>query len=101
MVCRVGSIRCVKLLKSLKKRSLEIHSTQRTTIGEDGLYPTLSAKDSGFQAKNPMMNMLTYYDDHHILLEITELIDEPFWELVPIMKKLIELGLFSIVMRES
>ena len=74
---------------------------QRTTIGEDGLYPTLSAKDSGFQAKNPMMNMLTYYDDHHILLEITELIDEPFWDLVPIMKKPIELDLFSIVMKES
>ena len=48
-----------------------------------------------------MMNMLTYYDDHHSLLEITELIDEPFWELVPIMKKLIEHGLLSIVMRET
>ena len=84
-----------------KKRSFEIHSTQRTTIGEDVLYPTLNAKDSRFQAKNPMMNMLTYYGDHHSLLEITELIDEPFWEVVPIMKKLIELGLFSIVMRES
>ena len=36
------------------------------------------------------MNMLTYCDDHQSLLEIAELIDEPFWELATIIDKLIE-----------
>ena len=69
-------------------------------LGKRGLYPTLSSKDSGMQVRT-MMNMLTYCDGDHTLLEIAELIDKPFWELVPIMKKLIEQGLLSIVMKES
>ena len=69
-------------------------------LGKRGLYPTLSSKDSGMQVRT-MMNILTYCEGDHTLLEIAELIDEPFWELVPIMKKLIEHGLLSIVMRES
>ena len=37
-----------------------------------------------------MMNMLSYCDGQNSLLDIAELIDEPFWELTPIADQLIE-----------
>ena len=42
-----------------------------------------------------MMNTLTYCDGTISLLEIAEIIDKPFWELVPIIEKLIDFNLVS------
>jgi len=58
-------------------------------LGKRGLYPTLSTKASGKQVRT-MMNLISYCDGHHSLLDIAELIDKPFWELVPIVEKLME-----------
>lgn len=58
-------------------------------LGKRGLYPTLSTKDSGKQVRT-MMNLLSYCDGKHSILEIAELIEEPFWELTPIVDQLIE-----------
>jgi len=92
------------LKKAIEIIEINVH-LESTVLGEPqlgkrGLYPTLSTKDSGVEVRT-MMNILTYCDGDLSLLEIAELIDEPFWELVPIMEKLIEHGLLSIVMRES
>ena len=43
-----------------------------------------------------MMNMITYCDGVHNLLEIANLIDEPIWDLTSILKPLIENGLITI-----
>jgi aminopeptidase-like protein len=58
-------------------------------LGKRGIYPTLSTKDSGKQVRS-MMNMLSYCDGNKSLLEIAELIDEPFWGLTTIADQLIE-----------
>jgi aminopeptidase-like protein len=58
-------------------------------LGKRGLYPTLSTKESGMRVRT-MMNILTYCDGQNSLLDIAELIDEPFWELAKLVDKLIE-----------
>ena len=68
-------------------------------LGKRGLYPTLSTRDSGMQVRT-MMNLITYCDGEHNLLEIAELIHEPFWDLIPIVENLIDNELMSIEKRE-
>ena len=63
-------------------------------LGKRGLYPTLSTKNTHKQVET-MMNILTYCDGTINLLEIAELINEPFLELVPIIEKLKEFELVS------
>jgi len=63
-------------------------------LGNRGLYPTLSTKESGRQVR-AMMNMLSYCDGQNSLLDIAELIDEPFWELFPLADKLIKQDLLQ------
>ncbi len=40
-----------------------------------------------------MMNLISYCDGTRTLLEIVYLIEEPFWELIPIVEKLVFHGL--------
>ena len=63
-------------------------------LGKRGLYPMLSTKASGNQVK-AMMNLISYCDGSLSLLEIANLIDEPIWELVPIVEKLVAHGLLE------
>ena len=83
------------------KKSIEVieqNAYFKTTVlcepqlGKRGLYPTLSTKTSYSQVRS-MMNLISYCDGTKSLLEISELINEPFWELIPIVNKLIEHGL--------
>ena len=69
-------------------------------LGKRGLYPTLSTKESGKQVRT-MMNMLSYCDGKNSLLDIAELIDEPFWEVVPLADRLIEQDLLQKVVRNQ
>jgi len=64
-------------------------------LGKRELYPKLSTKTSGEQVR-AMMNLISYCDGQNSLLEIAELIEKPFWELVPIVEKLVDNGLLSI-----
>lgn len=63
-------------------------------LGKRGLYPTLSTKASGEQVR-AMMNLISYCDGTRTLLEIANLIEEPFWELVPLIEKLVAHGLLE------
>jgi aminopeptidase-like protein len=63
-------------------------------LGKRGLYPTLSTKASGEQVR-AMMNLISYCDGSRTLLEIANLIDEPFWELMPLVDKLVAHGLLE------
>jgi len=58
-------------------------------LGKRGLYPTLSTKHPS-QSTRTMMNLISYCDGQHSLLEIAELIKEPFWDLLPMVKTLQE-----------
>ncbi len=86
------------------KKTLEIiekNVCPKTTVlgepqlGKRGLYPKLSTKTSGEQVR-AMMNLISYCDGQNSLLEIAELIEEPFWELAPIVEKLVDNGLLSV-----
>ncbi len=78
------------------KKSIEIlekNDFLKTTVicepqlGKRDLYPSLSTKESGKHVRT-MMNLISYCDGTRSLLEIAELISEPFWELVPLVDKL-------------
>lgn len=56
-------------------------------MGKRGLYPTLSTKKSSDQTR-VMMDLLTYCDGKHSVLEIAEKIDVPSWELYELIEKL-------------
>jgi len=63
-------------------------------LSKYGLYSTLSSKNLDHQIQT-MMNLITYCDGSYSLLEIANLINEPFWELIPIVNKLKANGLLS------
>jgi len=63
-------------------------------LGKRGLYPLLSTKHSDKQVRT-MMNLISYCDGSHSLLEICELIAEPFWELMIMLETLKKHGLVS------
>lgn len=85
------------------RRSIEViehNANPRVTVlcepqlGKRGLYPTLSTKTSGVQVR-VMMDLISYCDGTKTLLEIANLIDEPFWELLPLIEKLAAHGLLE------
>lgn len=61
-------------------------------LGKRGLYPTLSTKETGAQV-SAMMNLISYCDGTHTLLDIAEIIDEPVSKLVMILRPLLKEGL--------
>lgn len=65
-------------------------------LGKRGLYPTLSTKGSGDQVRT-MMNMISYCDGEHTLLDIANIIDTPAWELTDILQPLLENELIRVV----
>lgn len=67
-------------------------------LGKRGLYPTLNSKSKGSATTTTrvMMNLLSYCDGEHSLLDIAELIDQPFWELRPLLNQLVDNGLVEL-----
>ena len=63
-------------------------------LGKRGLYPSISMKGSDNEVRR-MMNLISYCDGLKSLLEIALIIDEPFWELIPIVERLVEYGLLE------
>lgn len=80
---------------------LELDSYPQVTVfcepqlGKRGLYPTVSTKTSGDSVRL-MMNMISYSDGKHSLLEISELCEVPLRELWPIVEKLKEYELLEL-----
>ena len=56
-------------------------------LGKRGLYPTISTKNSASEVRF-MMELITWSDGNHSLLEIAEKCNVPIWELYPLIKKL-------------
>jgi len=82
------------------KRAIEIienNITPRITVhgepqlGKRGLYPNLSIKDSTKHVDvRTLMNLISYCDGENTLLEIANIINKPFWELLPLIETLIK-----------
>jgi len=56
-------------------------------LGKRGLYPTISTKKSTYETML-LMELITWSDGSHSLLEIAEKCNAPIWELYPLIKKL-------------
>ncbi len=85
-----GFIALKKAIKIIEKNVYpRINVLGEPQLGKRGLYPGLSTKKSYKEART-MMNLISYCDGHHSMLEIAELIKEPFWDLLPIVKTLKE-----------
>ena len=71
-----------------------------TVLGEPqlskrGFYPTVSTK----KVKEEFFlirDFISFCDSQKSVLEIAELLDEPFWKLWPIVEKLVDNGLISV-----
>ena len=64
-------------------------------LGKRGLYPTLSTKT----VKEEFLllkQFMSFCDGQKCIIEIAELLDEPFWRLWPIVEKLVDNGLLSV-----
>jgi aminopeptidase-like protein len=85
---------------------IESNSTFKTKmkcepqLGKRGLYPTLSTKKYNAPVKQ-MMDLISYCDGNTTLMEIAELINEPFWELVPLVEKLVANNVLSVIKNEE
>ena len=64
-------------------------------MGKRDLYPSLSTKESGIETR-VMMNLISYCDGQHTILEIANLIDVPAWELYEIVETLKSHELISL-----
>jgi len=63
-------------------------------FGKRNLFPKISIKGAT-QSIRMMINIVTYCDGHHTLLDIANIINKPFWEILPVAEKLIEEGILS------
>ncbi|HIJ83555.1 MAG TPA: DUF4910 domain-containing protein, partial [Magnetococcales bacterium] len=81
---------------------MENNKTWRNTVlcepqlGKRGLYPTLYARNKGAYTQN-MRHILVYANGKRDLLTIAGLIDQPLWELLPIIDDLKRHGLIEDV----
>jgi len=69
-------------------------------LSKRGLYPKISTKKSGLEVRS-MMNLISYCDGKLSLLEIAKLIEEPFWDLEPIVYNLVDNDLMSIIEKRN
>ena len=88
------------LKKSIE--AIEYNCTPRVTVlgepqlGKRGLYPTLSTKKTNFEVRD-MMNLISYADGRHTVLNIAEIINVPVWELRELIEKLADIGLLEFL----
>ena len=83
--------------------SLEANRTYRSQVlgepqlGRRGLYPTISYVGSADAAVRTMMNFIAYADGNHDMVDISNTVNAPMEELVPIAERLLDAGLLRPV----
>lgn len=73
--------------------SLKANVLCEPQLGKRGLYPTLSTKESGINVRT-MMNLLSYCDGRS-LLDISNIIEAPFHEVLAVVNKLVDADLIQ------
>ena len=82
--------------------ALEANKIYRVTclgepqLGKRGLYPELSTKDSNAAVKT-ILDVITYADGSNDLIDISNLINQSVADIIPIVEKLVDNGLFEQV----
>lgn len=82
--------KCLKTMEENKK--YRIKCLGEPQLGKRGLYPTIGTKSSSLEVKD-IMNFITYADGDHDLIDISNQIGVPVWELYPIIEKLLKADL--------
>ncbi len=82
--------KCLKTVEENKK--YKIKCLGEPQLGKRGLYPTIGTKSSSLAVKD-IMNFISYADGDHDLIDISNKIDVPVWELYPIIEKLLKADL--------
>ncbi len=81
--------------------ALENNSYPKATIlcepqlGKRNLYPTLLTEHTNFNVRQ-ILDLITWSDGEHSLIEIAELCNSPIWDLYPVVQKLIDYKLLEI-----
>lgn len=89
-----------KCLVALEKNKIfQASALCEPQLGKRGLYPNISSKKSESSVKydQNMMNLLAYVDGQQDLLSVSDIINVPVWELLPIAKELEKHGLINSV----
>ncbi len=85
---------CLELLE--KNETYKLNCLAEPQLGKRGLYPLISTKKSKKVIRD-MLNFIAYADGKTNLVEISNIINLPVQELIPIIEKLVEAKLISIV----
>lgn len=88
-------IDCLDLIERNEKYQLTCLGEPQ--LGKRGLYPDVSTKTS-FQQVKKMVDFIAYADGCSDLIEISEKIQVPVWELYPIIEKLIDVNLLKEIL---
>lgn len=86
--------KAIEIIENLNYPRMNVYCEPQ--LGKRGLYPTLSTKISGADVEL-MMDVITWSDGTKSLLEIAELCNVPVWNLYPIVEKLTEHQLLSLL----
>lgn len=85
---------CLILIE--ENRKYKINCLGEPQLGRRGLYPTISTKSSGYEVKK-LMDFIAFADGKNDLIDISNKINVPAWELYPIIEKLRRADLLSVV----
>ena len=84
--------KCVESLENNFKYKVQCHGEPQ--LGKRGLYPLVSRKGQ-YDELTSMMNFIAYSDGKHDLIDISDIIRAPVWELLPIIDKLVKAKLIK------
>lgn len=79
-----------------KNKIYKIKSLGEPQLGKRGLYPTISKKSKNKEVKT-IIDFIAYADGNNDLIDISNKINVPVWELYPIIEKLLKSDLLKIV----
>jgi len=82
--------KCIEIIEY--NRTYRLTTLVEPQLGKRGLYPNLSTKETAATVET-MMDFIAYADGTNDLLQISTIIQKPFWEILPIAQKLSEAGL--------
>ena len=88
---------CINVIEN--NRTFRVTCYGEPQLGKRGLYPNLSTKKSVVSVET-MMDFIAYADGANDLIEISNIINKPVREIVPIVEKLFEAGLIEEIKDE-
>lgn len=85
---------CLVLIE--ENHTYKINCLGEPQLGKRGLYPTMSKKSSANEVRS-MMNFIAYADGKNDVIDISNTIKVPVWELYPIIENLLKVDLLTAV----